>query len=713
MSPPATFPSDDNLTSSSAKEQTFSNSNTESQRINKNTASLPNTKNSTLPPNYDYDDISSLASISSSSLASELNTINAKHITNNQSNNAGNKSNKSILDHQNTDSCSLNGEKFTKTITSNTIHTYKSTLSKILTDVKEAVQDDNMQTKEEESLNNNDLNRLLTKNFDLGDALRLESHNTDETINPEHLESGLEKTNTGYGSNLEEKIEPLKKVFTNKSTGKLKPPPEGGYGWICCICVTLTMFCTWGSNSGFGVFLAYYLNNDVFKGASKYDYAFIAGFTVFLGEAGAPFAAIVMKLVGLKIPMIIGCCIMFAGFLMAAYSTRLWELYLTQGVMIGIGMSFVFVPATTVLPGWFLKKRSFALGVSLIGTGAGGVTYSLSVNKLISDTGNQKWALIMLTISSTVGILIAIIFIKQHNPVKPMGLTKENIVKQFKIGFSLKIIKSYHVNIIAICFSLAIFGYNLMIFTLASYGISKGLSRHQASILTAVINAAQCFGRPGMGLLGDRLGRSNVTSLMTLLLCIFLFAFWITAHTFIQLIFFSICVGCCVGVANVMNAVLIADLVPPSDFSAAWGWMNLSSSPPLLFCEVVAQALTVPKHKDNPYLHTQIFAGFCFVAALLMSLLIREYTVRINLKQRLKNTNEQLDKYETSTIHHSKELEPSDKIVTNSRIDNNSLPNENNPLSCDLLYKRKNKYEYMLRPSVKSFIMRTFYPIKV
>lgn len=48
---------------------------------------------------------------------------------------------------------------------------------------------------------------------------------------------------------------------TNNDLGM---PPDGGYGWVCCICVTLIMFSTWGSNSAFGVFLGYYLNNGVF-----------------------------------------------------------------------------------------------------------------------------------------------------------------------------------------------------------------------------------------------------------------------------------------------------------------------------------------------------------------------------------------------------------------------------------------------------------------
>lgn len=550
-------------------------------------------------------------------------------------------------------------------------------LSRKLTSLRKAVQDDNEQT----DANPQDLNELLKNQFDLEDALRLHTNTEEAPVQMTAQDKPL--------TNVSDDQQTITKVFTNKSTGNLDLPPDGGYGWVCCLCVTLIMFSTWGCNSGFGVFLAYYLNNNTFLDATKYDYALIAGITVCLGQGLALVAMIAMRVVGFKQPMYFGTVLLFAGFLLASFSTKLWQLYLTQGVLIGIGISFIFVPATTVLPGWFLKKRSFSMGISLIGTGAGGVTYSLSVNALIQRTGDQKWALRTLAITCTVTCIVAILLIKQRVPLKPTGLkSKEAISQLFKILFSPRVFKMYSVQLIGAWFSMALFGYNLMVFTLSSYAVAKGMSRHQGSILTAALNASQAVGRPLMGLMGDKFGRTNTTVALTTILTTFLFAFWIPSDTFLQMIFFSICVGFCVGVANVMNTVLVADMVKPQDFLPAWGYINTVSAPFMLVCEVIAQALTDHKNKNNPYLHTQIFAGLCFFCALLLIILLREYTVRLRLTER-------------QEINYGK-LKEVNLDANDAEVDNQSL-----------LEERRAKYAYLLGPGVKKFLLRMFYPMKV
>ena len=62
---------------------------------------------------------------------------------------------------------------------------------------------------------------------------------------------------------------------------------------------------------------------------------------------------------------------------------------------------------------------------------------------------------------------------------------------------------------------------------------------------------------------------------------------------------------------------MVADLVQPADFLAAWSLVNALGSPFLLNCEIIAQALTNPRNANNPYLHSQIFAGGCFLCALI------------------------------------------------------------------------------------------------
>ncbi|SCU80227.1 LAFA_0B08240g1_1 [Lachancea sp. 'fantastica'] len=474
---------------------------------------------------------------------------------------------------------------------------------------------------------NEDLNKLLIQRFEVEDSLCLNAHQEENAARGELLSSAKSRH-----TDNDETI--VAKVFTNKSTGELDLPPDGGYGWVCCICVTLIMFSTWGSNAGFGVFLAYYIKSGTFPGATKYDYALIAGMTAAFGQGMAPVAMFLTRLFGCKPPMYVGIVTLFSGFILASFATKLWQLYLTQGVLVGISIALLYAPATTIIPGWFLRKRSSAIGISFIGTGAGGVTYAVSVGKLLQQSGSQAWPLRMMAISCTITCIVSTILLKPRNPPKPAGIRSlTKVVTEFKSIFSTRVTTIYRVDLVAVWFAFSLLGYNLVLFTLSPSAVAKGLSSHQASILTTCMNAAQTFGRPMIGYSGDKLGRINVTVFLTAILIVFVFIFWITAHNFVQLLMFSICVGSCMGVANVMGTVLVADIVDPADFLPAWSLVNALGSPLLLVCELVAQALTDPKHPTNPYLHTQIFAGLCFLCALLLIAVFRELRVRNTLEQ--------------------------------------------------------------------------------
>ncbi|CDO96449.1 unnamed protein product [Kluyveromyces dobzhanskii CBS 2104] len=570
-------------------------------------------------------------------------------------------------------------------------------VSKTLTSIKKAIDDENLQADND----TDNLNRLLERNFDIDDALRLtetakrtDSRYTANIGADDDYDSWHRRTadsEASYHPEIHAELtgldedQTLNKVFTNKETNTLDLPPEGGYGWVCCLCVTLVMFSTWGCNSAFGVFLAFYLNNSTFPGASKYDYALIAGMTVFLGQGLPPIVLVVMRIFGLKAPMYFGIVIMCLGFVLASYSVSLWQLYLTQGVLSGVGISFIFAPATTVLPGWFLKRRSFAMGLSLVGTGAGGVTYSLAVNKMIENTGNQKLALRILAITCSITCVVATVMLRQRVPLKPTGIKNWKVIKgHCSDMFSTHIMKKWTVQLIAVWFMFALLGYTLMIFTLSSYAVANGLSAHQGSSLTAILNGAQSIGRPLIGYSGDKIGRTNITVIMTFLLTIFMFGFWIPANSYSSLIGFSICTGLCVGVANVMSTVLVADIVGPVDFLPAWGYVSMAGSPFMLVAEVIAQALTEP-NSGKPYLHTQIFAGCCFLAALLLVFGLREVTVKIKIKER-----------QITNIQRSKDSEHS-----------LSEKEEN------LLKEREIEYDHLLGSGFKGYFGRMFCPMKV
>ncbi|GME82795.1 unnamed protein product [Ambrosiozyma monospora] len=278
------------------------------------------------------------------------------------------------------------------------INSIKRTMSRNVTSIYNQVKDDNLQTEQDELERKR--TRLGRELADLGieDAIRI------STI----------KSTTAAVSQTNSKAEDAEQL----TTGDQYPPMDTGYAWMIVFAGFIALFATWGINGSYGVFLSYWLNHDTFKGAEAIDYAFIGGMVLCLAQALSPLVLLIAAVFGLKFTGILGTFVYFAGFLLCSFATKLWQLYLTQGVLVGVGFAFVLNPIIIVVPEWFDKKRGFAMGIIACASGGAGVVFSLSVQKLIDDTGSYQWSIRMLAIIALVLNIIALILTKPRIPRK-------------------------------------------------------------------------------------------------------------------------------------------------------------------------------------------------------------------------------------------------------------------------------------------------------
>ncbi|CCH45236.1 Monocarboxylate transporter [Wickerhamomyces ciferrii] len=554
-----------------------------------------------------------------------------------------------------------------------------------------------------------ELDKVLTKNFELGDSVQL-----DETfqppINSNHSNIFKEYNqddddDNKYNKDLElgRPTSKIEKIFTNKSTGEIDLPPDGGYGWVCVACVVSIQACTWGSNAGFGVFLQYYLDNDVFPGATHMDFAIIAGIILFCAQFLAPLAMICMKLFGLRVIMSVACCVHLIGYILASFATKIWHLYVCQGFIVGSSYSFLFVPANIVLPSWFLKKRGTAAGICFGGTGLGGVIFSVGVNATIKKTETQVWALRMVGIVTCFLTTLSIIFIKPRIPLPKESLTIENVKKKFKKMFDPKILKHQALWSVSIWFALCLMGYNMVIFSYSTYATTMGLSPDQASTLTALINAAQIFGRPFLGFIADRyVGRVTYPMVLDIVLAILIMGFWINAKTYISLLFCALLLGFNIGVSSVMSAVLIADSFTLEEYISGWAIMNMILAFFSLPVEVMALGLR-DNSISNPFLYTQIFGGLLFIAAIFVLLPQREWQVKLSYERQRKQFIKDLENID---VDHNIVENYNAGAVFERRDDNiKELKKdlENSINDCDEILKK----------DIKHYFKRLFYPMKI
>lgn len=84
------------------------------------------------------------------------------------------------------------------------------------------------------------------------------------------------------------------------------------------------------------------------------------------------------------------------GLLGLSQVQAIWHLYLFFGIMAGLGIAFgEFIPITTVINNWFIRRRSMAMGLFLASGGVGGFVFPPLISKLITGFG-WRWAWVYL-----------------------------------------------------------------------------------------------------------------------------------------------------------------------------------------------------------------------------------------------------------------------------------------------------------------------------
>ena len=66
-----------------------------------------------------------------------------------------------------------------------------------------------------------------------------------------------------------------------------------------------------------------------------------------------------------------GAVLVIVGMLMTGLCSQYWQLLLAQGVVVGLGSGFLFLPSIAVLPQYFEKRRALATGIGSSGSAIG------------------------------------------------------------------------------------------------------------------------------------------------------------------------------------------------------------------------------------------------------------------------------------------------------------------------------------------------------
>ncbi|BAP73698.1 probable transporter MCH2 [Kluyveromyces marxianus] len=425
--------------------------------------------------------------------------------------------------------------------------------------------------------------------------------------------------------------------------------PDGGYGWVIALCFFLYNFCTWGANSGYAIYLADYLSTNAFPGGGKLDYAAVGGIAFGGGLLFAPVIVHFSRIYGVQIVIGIGIVCQTAALLLAAFSKKLWQLYLTQGLLISFGLASICIPSFTLVPQWFRNKRTLASGIGTSGSGLGGIIFNLGMQRII-EVKSVKWALIVQCIICSVLSCIALALTRTRtkiihgNAAKAKSSFKELAVEH------LEVFKIFGMWLLCLWVAFTMLGYVIILYSLSAFTQSLGYNAKKGSYVSCMVSLGGLVGRPIIGHIADKFGPITVGAIVNLIVAILCWAMWIPCTNFGVAIAFGLLQGALIGTVWVIFASVSARVIGLKRLEKAsgvlWVFIALFAIPaPVIGLQLDTDVIG---SKTN-YVHTAIFTGFAYFGAALLLYLLRIYIITRDEKSRQhSDDHDNFDRDETS-----------------------------------------------------------------
>ncbi|KAJ7672542.1 MFS general substrate transporter [Mycena polygramma] len=286
--------------------------------------------------------------------------------------------------------------------------------------------------------------------------------------------------------------------------------PEGGVsGWLTVLGSALILFSTFGVSLSFGVLEDHYTRiflND----SSASDVSWIGSMQLFLDfSIGLP-AGKLFDDGHFRFLMLSGTTIYLFSFFMLSICepNHYYQVFLSQGIGMGIGMGLLFVPAVSLPSHYFRSKRSLVMGMVFAGSSLGGVVFPIVLNHLINGPVGFAWGIRIVAFITAILLVIGNLLTRPRLPTKKERAPEDNAV--------LKLILKdfpYWLSVWGAC--LVLWGLFFPYFYLQLFAVLHGVDNGVAFYTITVLNAATVAGRLIPNLIADKWGALNVAIPMT------------------------------------------------------------------------------------------------------------------------------------------------------------------------------------------------------
>ncbi|KAI8636466.1 major facilitator superfamily domain-containing protein [Parasitella parasitica] len=390
---------------------------------------------------------------------------------------------------------------------------------------------------------------------------------------------------------------------------------DGGYGWFVVLGAFLVQVTSFGTCTSWGVMQDYFERNtfnDLPNVTVKLS--FVGTLAMVCLNAVSPIIQICVSVFGIRIVLIVGTILVALGLEMAGFSTQIWHLYLTQGVVFGVGASCIYVAIMGVAPQWFTKRRGLALGIIASGSGIGGLIIPFVMTAINGSLG-FAWTFRILGFICLICDTVACLTVKERNPSSVRSRKKLSQIVNFAV------LKDANFVIFCIASNIGLFGYFVPYFFLPSYASYLGIDDSKSSALVAVSSACNFVGRVITGFLADRIGKINTNLIFTFITSLSCLLIWAFASNYASLMAFATVFGLTSGSFFALISPITAYLLGMERFLSGLSLLLVTNVIPV-FGSNIASAIEAGVGSE-PFFSYKMFSGVAYLVAAIILVILK------------------------------------------------------------------------------------------
>ncbi|XP_051523368.1 monocarboxylate transporter 12-B-like [Myxocyprinus asiaticus] len=420
-------------------------------------------------------------------------------------------------------------------------------------------------------------------------------------------------------------------------------PPDGGWGWMIVAGCFVVTVCTRAVTRCISIFfIEFQMNFARDYSGTAWIHSLVDCTTMLC----APLGSLIGNRLSCRIAVILGGFLASIGLVLSSFATSLEYLYLSLGVLTGIGFALCYTPAITMVGVYFCERKALAYGIAMSGSGIGTFILAPVVQLLIE---HYSWRGALLILGGFVsnlcvcGALLRPIILKEEEacplpvdsecgyevklPVVSGIHTGKTASDKLKVDTKQRCLQSMQEYrfllmpdflVLACSFLLLASGCSLPFVYLVPYALDVGVSHHHAAFLMSILGVIDIIGNITFGWLTDRRCLKKYRNIcymfavgMEGLCCLFI----PLLHTFVLLVPFSVLYGYFDGAYVALIPVVTSDVVGTTYLSSALGIVYFLHAVPYLVSPPIGGWLV---DTTGTYTATFLLSSFAMISSSLL-----------------------------------------------------------------------------------------------